>query len=83
MGFRERLSEQYDALFGGESGGSEYSEQAQFGKRWGWYSSIYAAAQSDILRFDAVTELPIHKFLTYLTFEKQKLDLETKMINKK
>ena len=70
-------------LFGGESGGNEYSEQAQFGKRWQWYSSIYAASQGDILRFDAVTELSIHSFLTYLTFEKQKLDLETKMINKK
>jgi hypothetical protein len=83
LGFRQRLGEQYAVLFGGESGGNEYSEQAQFGKRWGWYSSIYAASQGNILRFDAVTELPIHSFLTYLTFEKQKLDLETKMINKK
>ena len=81
--FRERLIKQYDKLFGEESGSAEYSEQAQFGKRWGWYSSIYALAQGNVGRFDEVSKLPIHQSLTYLSFEKEKTDIEMKLINKR
>jgi hypothetical protein len=81
--FRQRLVEKYDKLFGGESGAAEYSEQAQFGKRWGWYSSIYALAQGNVRRFDEVSKLPITQSLTWLTFEKEKTEIEMKLINKK
>jgi hypothetical protein len=67
----------------GESGGAEYSDQAQFGKRWGWYSSIYALAQGNVRRFDEVSKLPITQSLTWLTFEKEKTEIEMKLINKK
>ncbi len=83
LSFREGLIAKYDDLFGGESSGNEFSEQAQFGKRWGWYSSLYALAKGDIRRFDEITKLPVHQSLTFLTFEKQKTEIEMKMINKK
>jgi len=82
LSFRERVIEKYADLFGGESGGNEYSEQSQFGKRWGWYPSIYALSQGDVRRFDEITKLPINQSLTYLTFEKQKLEIEAKMIKR-
>ena len=83
LSFRQGVINKYSDLFGGESAGSEYSEQAQFGQRWGWYSSIYALAKGDIRRFNEVTKLPIYQSLTFLTFEKQKGEIEMKMINKK
>ena len=74
--------EKYTDLFGEQSGDSDYSASAQFGKRWGWYSSIYALAQGDIIQFDRITELPINQCLTYLTFEKQKNQIESDLIKK-
>jgi hypothetical protein len=83
LGFRERIIEQYDELFGEQQGGTDYTESAQFSQRWGWYQSIYALAKGDVTRFDAVTRLPLHQCLTYLTFEKQKNNLEAKLIKRK
>ena len=73
LSFRERIIEEYPDLFGGESASEGFDEQAQFGARWGWYSSIYALAKGDIGRFDEVSQLPLRKCLTYLVFEKQKI----------
>jgi len=69
-------------LFGGESADDGFNDEAQFGKRWGWYSSIYALAQGDVRRFDSISKLPLRQCLTYLTFEKQKSDLEMKLIKR-
>jgi hypothetical protein len=80
--FRERIIERYDSLFGEQQGGSEYSTTANFGKRWGWYSSIYAIAQGNLREFDNVTRLPINQCLTYLTFEKEKQQIEADLIKK-
>ena len=61
---------------------NEYSEEAQFGKQWGWYQSIYAIAQGDVGRFDNVTRMGLLKCLTYLTFEKQKNEIESRKIKR-
>lgn len=81
--FRQRIIEKYDELFGEQQTDADYSATAQFGRRWGWYSSIYAIAQGDVTRFDTVTELPINQCLTYLTFEKQKNKIESDLIKKR
>ena len=81
LSFRDRLIERYDELFGG-GGPSTTSAVAGFGKKWNWYQSIYALAQGDIRRFDAVTELGINECLTFLAFEKEKSELESKQIKK-
>ena len=81
LSFRERIGSAYPALFG-ERTENPYTREAQFGQRWGWYQSIYALAQGDVLKFGDVTKLPINQALTYLTFEKEKNDIEISMIKK-
>jgi hypothetical protein len=55
---------------------------AQFGKQWGWYGSIYGLAQGDITRFDTITREKLVKCLTYLSFEKQKNEIEMQQLKK-
>jgi hypothetical protein len=87
--FRNGITRRYDELFtgadeGDEQGGTtDYSERAQFNQRWGWYSSIYAAAKGDVTKFDEVTRLTIHHAFTFLTFEKQKNQIEVNEIRRR
>jgi len=85
--FRKRIIDSYAYLFGTadkdeQEGANEFSEQAQFGKQWGWYQSIYALAGGDLTRFDTVTGYGLTQCLTYLTFEKQKQEIEQRQLNK-
>jgi hypothetical protein len=88
--FRQRVIKFYPVLFGNpddqdeeQKGEEDFSERGQFAKQWGWYSSIYAVAKGDISKFDEVTAYGLHKCLTYLTFEKQKNEIEQREINKR
>ena len=84
--FRKRIIKSYDELFTERSDEddafSEYSERSQFGKRWGWYSSIYKCASGDITKFDEVTRTRLTQCLTYLTFEKQKTEIENRELKR-
>ena len=87
MEFRKRIIDSYAYLFGTadkdeQEDTNEFSEQAQFGKQWGWYQSIYALAKGDVTKFDEVTRMGLLKCLTYLTFEKQKNEIEQRQLNK-
>ena len=87
MEFRERIIRGYPVLFGeatDEERGDEndFSERTQFNKQWGWYQSIYAAAKGDVTKFDDVTRLRLTKALTYLTFEKQKNEIEQRELKR-
>jgi hypothetical protein len=85
LDFRTRIVGSFSGLFGErdeEDEQNDWSEQAQFGKQWGWYQSIYAAAKGNILEFDRVTKQPLVKILTFLTFEKQKTEIEIRQIRK-
>jgi hypothetical protein len=44
--------------------------------------SIHALADGDVLKFGDVTKLPVHQALTYLTFEKEKNDIELAMMKR-
>jgi hypothetical protein len=85
--FRKRLSTNYSFIFGtgneDEPEANDYSERTQFSKQWGWYNSIYALAKGDVTKFDEVTKLGVRKCLTYLTYERQKNEIEQREINKK
>ena len=81
--FRQRIVEVYDTLFGEQQGISEYSKQSKFGSKWGWYSSFYALAQGDVRRFEDVSRLRLSVALTFLTFEKEKNEIETELIRSK
>ena len=72
----------YDELFNG-GGGQDLTRVSQFGSKWGWYSSVYALAQSDIRRFEDITKLKMHECLLFLTFEKEKNEIEASQIKNK
>jgi len=85
--FRKRVIDGYPELFGeadedGQEPINDFSETTQFAKRWGWYQSIYALAKGDVTRFDEVTALRLTKCLTYLTFEKQKNEIEQRQLQR-
>ena len=61
-----------------DEGFNQFSERHQFGKNWGWYSSIYGLASNDITKFDEVTGYKLTKCLTYLSFVKQKNEIEAR-----
>ena len=77
------LVEAYDSLFGQSSGDGGYSRAANFNKRYGWYSSIFALAQSDITRFEDITKLNVHQCFTMLSFMKEKSEIEAQQIKNK
>ena len=73
FGFTERLTDRYPDLFTGdvEDGGEKrISATDGFGEKWAGYHTIAVLAGNDILKFDYITELPIHQCLTYLSYHK-------------
>ena len=81
VSFRDRLVETYDELF---SGGSDAGNLAQgFGKKWGWYQSVYALAQGDVRRYEDITGMNLNTCLLALSFEKEKQEIENKNIKNK
>ena len=82
MEFNKRIVELYPELFGeGGQGGTD--ERSGFARKWGSYSELYALAQGDVTRFTKVTKLSLHQCLMYLAFEKEKIELEGRMIKNK
>ena len=81
--FKERITEQYPEIFSITEGSTDLSTTASFNAKWSWYNSIYAAAGGDLLKFDKVTKTNIHKFLMFLAFEKEKYELEERLIKSK
>ena len=87
MDFRKRIATGYPELFGdgdneGEEPVADFSETTQFSKRWGWYQSLYAIAKGDITKFDEITKSRLTRCLTYLTFEKQKNEIEQRQLER-
>jgi hypothetical protein len=72
--FNERFDQRFTELF--TEGVEEYTREYQFGKQWGWYHSIYSLAKGDIRRFDEITKISAAQCLTFLTYEKQKTEIE-------
>ena len=80
--FRDRIVQTYDSLFA-STGGGTFTKEAQFGQKWGWYSSLYALAGGDITRLEDITKLKIHQCFTMLSFEKEKSEMEAQNIKSK
>ena len=62
---------------------TDYTAEANFGVKWGWYQSLYGLAQKDVARFDTVTKLNVHQCLMYLAFEKEKTQIEKQLIKRR
>ena len=81
--FRNGIVEGYDSLFGQTTTDGDLSRSANFGRKWGWYQSIYGLANGDITRFEDITKLNIHQCFTMLSFMKEKAQLESQQIKNK
>ena len=82
LSFRERFVGLFDGLFNQSDDGGSGAE-GSFGNKWGWYQSIYAIAKGDITKFKEITKLSAAECLTWLEFEKEKNDLEAKMLKQR
>ena len=83
--FRKGVVGGYYYLFGKDDESeneNDFSEEAQFNRQWGWYQSIYQLAKGDITRFDEVTDIELFTALNFLTFEKQKTQIEINQLKK-
>jgi hypothetical protein len=79
--FRDRLVENYNGLFTQTAGDIERGSYTQgFSKKWGWYQSIYSLAGGDVFKVDKATRLNVNKAMMWLEFEKEKNDLEARLI---
>jgi hypothetical protein len=72
-----------DACFFEQTERGEFSAISGFTTKWGWYNSIYAIANGDITRFENITKLNVHECLTYLTYTKEKNEIEARNIKSK
>jgi hypothetical protein len=72
--FTERLTDRYPNLFTGEfeegedTKSRDYSGVGNFNQKWSGYHSIAVLANNDVTKFDQITEMNIHKCLTYLVY---------------
>ena len=81
--FRESITSSYTEIYGEESNEREYATaRSVFAKKWGWYQSVYALAKGDVSKFEEVTKLPLFQCLNYLSFEKEKIEIENQEIKK-
>ena len=81
--FRTGVIEAYDSLFQQSSRDGDYSRAANFGEKWGWYSSIFSLAGGDVGKFEDITKLKIHQCFTFLSFTKEKAEIEAQQIKRK
>ena len=84
MDFRERVIGDFPQIFGKGDGESDgFSAKENFGRKWGWYSSIVKLADGKFLDMDRATSKPLFQALTFLSFESERMEIEAKELKKK
>ena len=84
LSYRKRVTSGFPALFTVDNDGeSDYSREAQFSKKYGWFNSLYALSKGSVTKFKAVTEVNHLEALMYLEFEKEKAEIERLQYRKK
>ena len=68
------LNERFSNLF--EETETLSGIEKTFSERYGALHSIYSLAEFDILRIDAVTQVPIEQFYLMLSYKKDKAEVE-------
>ena len=81
--FKKRITKSYPEIFIGADGGVDLSATGNFATKWGWFQSLYSLAQGDIRRLGNISELRAHECFLMLAFEKEKIELENQLLNKK
>ena len=84
MQFKHGLTEDFPELFGkgDEEQQGFQSAESVFAEKNGWYNSIYTLAGGSYEKFDEVVSKPILGALRFLTYEKGKIELENRRIEK-
>ena len=78
--FRERITESYPQLFGNSYEDNTPGAEKSLNETFGWWSSFYALSQGRLTDFEKIEKMNFNACLTYLSFEKQKNDIELKRI---
>jgi len=71
-GLVQRYPELYD-----QSGGDSSQYQANFGRKWKAYTSIYELADGDVEKIDRIVQQPLEKCLLFLSYRADKSLLES------
>ena len=79
LSFKQQVIEEYPDLFTG-GGDTDLSASANFSRKWGWYGSVDHLAGGDVARYDSITNLPLRQCLTKLVYDKEKSDVERRMM---
>jgi hypothetical protein len=79
--FVERIREEYTEVYGG--GTSEGQQASDYFAKWEWYSTIYALAKGNILKFDKVLKLNVHEVHVFLAHKMDLQKLKAKLRQKK
>ena len=80
---------QFSFLFGqiakeqGDGELEDFSLEGQFSKRWGWFNAFHVLSQGDATKFEQTTKINIYTALTYLSYIKDKNDIEKKLMKRK
>ena len=78
--FKNRTHERYPSLFK-ERIESDYPTSEQgFSNKWGWYASLFSLSQGKITEYEKVEKLNLDTCLTFLSFIKEKNQLERQQI---
>jgi hypothetical protein len=72
----------FSGLFEGADEVNKYSQEYQFGQKYGWYHSIHKLAGGDVRYFDEVTRLKAAEAFTFLMYEKDKDRVQTSKLKK-
>ncbi len=78
--FRKGINDAYPKLFGEGQKENQYSAESSLSENFGWWTTFYSLGKGDITKFEAIEKLNFKACLTYLSFEKQKNEIETKRI---
>jgi hypothetical protein len=68
------------SLFGEGNATTSSGSEAKLAEDFGWWGSFYAIAQGRLTDFEKIEKLNFNACLTYLSFEKQKNEIEQKRI---
>lgn len=78
--FRERVADSHPQLFGSAHQEDTPGAEASINETFGWWSSFYALTQGRLTDFEKIEKMNFNACLTYLSFEKQKNEIELKRI---
>ena len=78
--FKQRTGESHPSLFGEGNATTSSGSEAKLAEDFGWWGSFYAIAQGRLTDFEKIEKLNFNACLTYLSFEKQKNEIEQKRI---